>query len=287
MKYLIIFLFLKLSVVGAVELNITQAIFDAESQNLVIPDEQSYRIATLNQYGYMFTKFDPIVEKFLQAIQRKPDQIVFEVGGAYGNVAEVALEKGIKKYYLNDAEAAHLKSFARKLKIDKKEHLFTSLCLIAGRCPDEVDINDEVYDSILVNKVLHFFTPETIDAFIKWLKKGLKVGGRIYLLTISPFYKGHTEWLSHYQERKQQGLRFPGYYPDYATSTFAQGYPSASRPASLLFMELDTLKSIFIEHGFQMEEEFELAVIDNDHADWRPGKDMVGIIVIKQASSFP
>lgn len=35
----------------AVELDISQAISDAEVQNLMIPEEHDYRVPTLNHYG--------------------------------------------------------------------------------------------------------------------------------------------------------------------------------------------------------------------------------------------
>ena len=286
-KYIVISLFLANCAMNGAELDITQAISDAEFQKLAIPEEHAYKIPTLNQYGYMFTKFDPIVEHFLQSIEKNPKQTFFEVGGAYGNVAEAALEKGIENYYLNDCEERHLKSFARKLNENGKMHIFQGLHLISGRCPEDITMTESSFDAILINKVLHFFTPETIDAFVQWLNRGLKSGGRIFILTASPFFKGvspfcgHEELLKDYQRKKQEGVRFPGYYSMYKESQPAQKIELQARPASLLFMELDTLKHLFLQHGFQIEEEFELAIIDSDSPEWRPGKDMVGIIAYK------
>src|SRR5271156_2081019 len=135
-KHVIISLFAVNCAIHGVELDISQAISEAEFQKLVIPKEHAYKVPTLNQYGYMFTKFDPIVERFLQSIEKDPKQTVFEVGGAYGNVAEAALERGIENYYLNDCEERHLKSFARKLKENGKMDVFQALHLISGRCPE-------------------------------------------------------------------------------------------------------------------------------------------------------
>lgn len=280
-KYLATILCAANFAVNGVELDISQAISDAEFQKLTIPEEHEYRIPTLNHYGYMFTKFDPIVERFLQLIEKNPNQTFFEVGGAYGNVAEIALEKGIENYYLNDCEERHLKSFARKLKENGKTYLYQALHLISGRCPEDVVITASSFDAILVNKVLHFFTPETIDTFVQWLNDAMKPGGEVFVLTISPFYKGHAELQKDYQKKKEEGVRFPGYCSMYNESNPAQKYPSVARPTSLLFMELDTLKSLFLQHGFQIEEEFELAVINSDNPEWRPGKDLVGIIAHK------
>ena len=281
MKHIVISLLAASCTLNGIELDISQAILDAQFQKLVIPQEQEYKIPTLNQYGYMFTKFDPVVEHFLELIEKKPNLSFFEVGGAYGNVAEAALEKGAKNFYLNDCEERHLKSFVRKLKENEKTHLFQGLHLVYGRCPDDIKMPECSLDAILVNKVLHFFTPDTIDAFVQWLNSGLKSEGRVFVLTVSPFFKGHEEFLEEYQKKKQEGIRFPGYRSMYEESKFAQTIELKARPVSLLFMEIDTLKSLFQQHGFQIEKEFELDMVDGENSEWKPGKDMVGIIAYK------
>lgn len=126
-------------------------------ENVTIPEARAFRIATLNQYGYMFTKFDPLTKRLLAEVQQNPNLSIFEVGGAYGNVAEAALELGVNQYHLNDYEPRHLQAFANKIQQEGKSHYFSSLSLIPGKCPDEVKIADNSYDVILVNKVLHFF----------------------------------------------------------------------------------------------------------------------------------
>lgn len=285
LKFIITGLIAAICTINTVELDIAQAIADAELQNLSIPQAYEYKVPTLNQYGYMFTKFDPIVERFLHSIEKNTKQTFLEIGGAYGNVAETAIEKGIENYYLNDCDDRHLKSFARKLKENGKMDTFKRLHLINGRCPEEVVIKENYFDGILVNKVLHFFTPETIDAFLQWVNKGLKSGGRAFILTASPFFKVASpfseELLEPYQKKKQDGVRFPGYCSTYKETEPAQKIELQARPASLLFMELETLKHLFLQHGFQIEEEFELSAVDGNNPEWKPGKDMVGIIARK------
>jgi ubiquinone/menaquinone biosynthesis C-methylase UbiE len=246
--------------------------------NLKIPEEARFRIPTMNRFGYMFTKFDPIVDRWLESVKKNPRQGLFEVGGAYGNVARAALEKGIEKYYLNDCEENHLNLFAQKLKEDKKDHLFSSLELILGRCPDDIKLRDNCLDAILVNKVLHFFTPDNVDSFVRWMRNGLKLGGLVYILTISPFYKGHEEILIGYEERKRKGDRFPGWCPSCEKMDIGKVYNPLVRPVSLLYMEMRTLKELLQGHDFQIVEEFDLAIINEKNPEWRPGKDMAGII---------
>jgi hypothetical protein len=229
----------------------------------------------------MFTKFDPLVDSWLKSIEKNPSQALFEVGGAYGNVARAALVKGIAKYYLNDCEEKHLKIFVKQLREDKKDHMLSSLELIVGRCPVDVKLRNDSLDAILVNKVLHFFTPDNIDSFVEWMKKGLKVGGLVYIFTISPFYKGHEEILIGYEERKKQGIRFPGWCSSCEKMDIGKIYNPLVRPVSLLYMEMSTLKELFQEHGFHIVEEFDLAIINEKNPEWRPGKDMAGIIAQK------
>jgi hypothetical protein len=167
------------------------------------------------------------------------------------------------------------------LQQDKKEHLFSSLELIVGRCPDEVKLRDNSLDAILVNKVLLFFTPDNIDSFVEWVRKGLKVGGLVYIFTISPFYKGHEEILSGYEERKNKGMRFPGWCYSCEKLDVRKVYNPLVCPASILYMEMSTLKELFQKHGFQIVEEYDLAIINEKNPEWRHGKDMAGIIAKK------
>lgn len=255
--------------------------FTGETSASEIPKEHAYRVPTLNHSGYMFTVFDPVTKKFLRSIEINPSQAVFEVGGAYGNVAEAALDLGVSAYYLNDKEPLHLKLFVQKLQAEGKGGFFSSLSLVPGECPEEVAIPENNFDAILVNKVLHFFTPEAIDSFVSWLYKGVKPGGAVYVLTISPYYHGHEELLENYSKKKRDGVRFPGYVAEYRKSQPADGYREKARPDHLLFMELETLQKLFLEHGFEIVEEFSLSIVDLHQPEWGPGDDMVGIIAKK------
>jgi hypothetical protein len=153
--------------------------------------------------------------------------------------------------------------------------------LICGRCPDDVKLQDNCFDAILVNKVLHFFTPDNIDSFVGWMKKGLKIGGCVYIFTISPFYKGHEKILIGYEEKKKEAIRFPGWCHSCEEMDIGKVYNPHVRPVSLLYMEMSTLKELFQGHGFQIVEEFDLAIINEENPEWRPGKDMAGIIAKK------
>jgi len=127
-------------------LDISHVLKEIKFSNLKIPKENLFRVPTMNRFGYMFTKFDPIVDRWLESVIKNPSQVLFEVGGAYGNVASAALEKGIKKYFFNDCEKRHLEIFASQLKENKKGHLFSSLELILGRCPNDVKLRDNSLD---------------------------------------------------------------------------------------------------------------------------------------------
>lgn len=248
---------------------------------LSLPQEKGFKIATLNRYGYMFTRFDPLVERLLESIEENPDQVVFEVGGAYGNVAEAALELGVRKYYLNDCEEKHLKVFLNRMQQRGKQHLLRSLEMVLGRCPEEVHLEEKSYDALLVNKVLHFFTPETIDVFVEWMRKALKKGGKAYIFLASPFLPGDAPLLAEYEAAKGRGERFPGYFPNYGSSDASQWIEAEARPTSVLYMEIDTLTELFQDHGFHVDETFEVGFKEEQDPPWCPGIGMVGVIISK------
>ena len=264
-----------------IELDAAQVFREAEACGAFIPSAEKEKIATRNRHGYMFTKFDPLVDSFLESIRAKRCRTVFEVGGAYGNVAEAALELGVDHYYFNDREVQHIQAFVRRLHMSGKETLVSRLHLLLGSCPEDVRIPSCAFDAILVNKVLHFFTPDTIDGFVRWLKKGLMPQGRVYVFNISPFLVGHDDLLDEYYQNKHAGSRFPGYFPEYDKSSSALTIDEVARPERLLFMELDTLEQLFLDHGFTIEQSFQLTYKEETTPAWQEGKDMVGIIASK------
>ena len=99
--------------------------------------------------------------------------------------------------------------------------------------------------------------------------------------TISPFYKGHEEILTGYEERKKERIRFPGWCYSCEKMDVSKVYNLQVRPETILYMEMSTLKELFQKHGFQIVEEFELAIVNEENPEWRSGKDMVGIIAKK------
>ena len=261
--------------------SIDLSLLDEEEEGYAIPEAKEFMVPTLNRHGFMFAKFDPLVERLLLSIEQNPDQAVFEVGGAYGNVAEAALKRGIKEYYLNDFEMRHLLAFARKMKRSGEDSFLSSIRLILGRCPEDVFLQEGAFDAILLNKVLHFFTPDTIDEFVRWVRKGLKIGGRVFVFNVSPFLAWDAPLLGDYYKKQKQGVRFPGYCSHYGESIAALKYEESVRPHHILFMEIETLKDLFQEHGFSIEEQFQLSYNSDLDSSWIPGNEMVGVIAVK------
>lgn len=76
-------------------------------------------------------------------------------------------------------------------------------------------IYENKFDAILIDKVLHFMTPNEIEMQLEYVKKALTVGGRLYIVTVTPHHPHfRKKFLPIYLQRRDEGVSYPGYIPD-------------------------------------------------------------------------
>jgi len=190
------------------------ALEKSKSLGLTLPDqEDDGRVRTLNKKGSMFQVKDVASESFLGSIQGKK---VLEIGAAYGNILLRSLNLGFKDYVVNDLDPRHLFIAAARVKgqIDNKsvdsnivDHITFVDCEFGSVC----NFQSNSFDSILIARVLHFFTPETISAAISDLYRILNSGGKVYAISTTPYIKRYSKFIPEYEKRIQKGDLFPGY----------------------------------------------------------------------------
>ncbi|CAH6419060.1 Methyltransferase [uncultured virus] len=147
---------------------------------------------TLNGYGIM-TKFNMVLtQAFLNNIQ---DKDILEIGPAFGRNVREILRK-CKSYTAIDLDSRHLdylRSHAcNPSELDSNQDPkgsqvcnISKLTTICGKFPN-VDLDDASFDVILIERVLHFFTPYEIDLVLATLYRILRPGGTCYILTSQP-----------------------------------------------------------------------------------------------------
>lgn len=257
---------------------VNDALMLAQMRNLSLPLPDAFgRYPTRNKQGFMFP-ISPISEQFLDNIH---EVRALEIGCGFGNVTLEALRRGCRNYTACDASSEHLAICASTLIngafADTRDHL----TLIPVNAPSNLITGS--FDRILVEKVIHFFNPLSIEPFIRWLHEKLTDGGEIFVHSISPDCRAFPDCREIYNSREQHGNPFPGYMRDLAKDlpSCTCRYPEGSKPESVLFLTLNDLSSLFTRSGFEILQSYQLTPPDETCDRWYEAQDMVGIRVRK------
>ena len=223
--------------------------------------EQLGMSPTLNEYGFVFDKRSPILDSFIQN-EGQPGKRLFEIGSGFGRTAIECLRRGVAEYVANDLCEDHLRLFMLRLHeeggMDDGLDL-SALKLLVGRVPEALPLRKDYFDAILIDKVIHFLKPEEIPIFFKWALQGLKEGGRLYLLTISPFISVYREKvLPLYLKRKEEGDPYPGYFPNFHELYEREPIADLPTPKAFLFFDLDELRRICEAAQFKVVRSYSL-----------------------------
>ena len=114
--------------------------------------------------------------------------------------------------------------------------------------------------------------PTEIEIFICWAREALKPGGKLYILTISPYvptFKEHI--LSDYLVRQSCHNRYPGYIPDILSYCNKQNNPDLKNAPlyPLTFFCRKELEHLFLYHGFTIEQSYTITLPHTENGTWR------------------
>lgn len=233
------------------------------------------RVPTLNGYGYIFYKKSPLLEQFIEN-EALPGRLLIEIGTGFGNAPIDSLKRGVLEYTANDLCSEHLEILKLRFQIemDNVELEDSRLVLIPGRAPEALPWKKDYYDAILFDKVMHYMTPDDILSCLEWAQKALKMGGKIYILTASPYIAGFKEkGLSIYLDRKCKGIPFPGFVQNVRELVDVQNtiplLNIAEVPNVMTFFDIEDLSALFENLDIEVIEQFSLCQPTPFHPYWQ------------------
>ena len=203
-------------------------------------------IKTANKMGYMATDIDIYTQKFIDDCLQNGTYL--EIGCSYGLAILPLLERGCK-IIANDMEISHLsylEDLISKYFVKHKDNL----TLLHGRFPNEVSFAPESLDGILTARTLHFLTGDEIEYGLHKLFSWLKPGGKLYIISETPYRKNLAEFIPVYEERKKNNIAWPGML-SYVHSYFTE---SQDLPTFINFLDKDHLSEILEKIGYKLEE---------------------------------
>jgi len=233
---------------------------------------------TLNGTGFMFRVLDEFADDFIQFAGRT-DGDVLDIGCAFGVATIAALEAG-GHVTACDLDPRHLRILTEKTPAALRPHL----TCVTGQLPN-IDLAAESYDAILCSRVLHFLDGSAIDASVRNMFRWLKPGGRLYLITDTP-YGIWRKLVPIFEARRAQGYRWPGlmiglenYLP------FAPKDRAMDGPPFMNLLDPELLARTCTEAGFDVERTGFIDRSDFHGLGRMDGRENAGIMAIKASSA--
>lgn len=205
------------------------------------------RVYTLNNMGAMNLNLSSQLEKQYLA-DLTPDDVVLDIGCAYGVTVKAALEKGVAGITANDLCPEHL------LLLDKQvinHPLKDRVQYVPGDATIALTpLLGNQYSKILLSRVLMYMDGDKVTSLLGECHRLLQPSGKLYVLTTTPHLKSFVPCLPEYESRKAAGEIWPGYF-----TTMHDIDPTFKGriPATYHHFDPDILNKAFETAGFEVE----------------------------------
>jgi SAM-dependent methyltransferase len=165
-------------------------------------------IPTLNHTGWMTEGLDRVSQGFVD-YAGTCDAEVLDIGCAYGVATLPALAAGAR-VLAADMEQRHLEILVQRVPPAQRVRLRTQHALMPG-----VDFEPGRFGAILCARALHFLKPMDAGIAVLKMSRWLVPGGRLFLVTDSPYVGPWYRRAPLYEQRKAEGCPWPGYVENY------------------------------------------------------------------------
>ena len=243
----------------------------ASAQQVLVPDDKGF-VSTLNKYGWMSTKPDPISLEFIE-FAKNSSKPLLDIGGAYGYMSKLAIENGAT-VILNDTDQRHLDTALQNLPSDLRKRLIIK----KGKFPEELNFLDNSIDAVLARRVFHFLSGKELEVGVRKIYRWLTPGGKVFVFAATPYRQFSQEYIKGYEQKKKTD-QYPGEVQD--STKFVSAEEIANTPKFFHFLDIDVLTKLFKDAGFIIETA-EYLKIDEvpDHLKL-DGRENIGIIAVK------
>lgn len=257
-------------------LSATDVRLEVLGQDLEMPPvSESVLVPTVNHGGgFMLAHLDPVSARFV-GFARECTRPILDIGAAYGVATLEALKGSACPVIAADIGVENLLILRKRA--DKRD--WKRLYLNANRFPQKLNFEANSLEGILVCRVLHFLRGEEIEEGLKKMHEWLIPGGKVFIVTATPYQGNIKELIPVYEERWANGDLWPGYVENYGPT--ATGL-SHNLNSFLHVMDERPLVSALERAGFIIER---IEYIDRSKTlpmvslDGREG---IGVIAIKQ-----
>ncbi len=236
----------------------------------LLESEETF-LPTLNTTGSVTKILDPFSEEFIDFSSHCSFPVA-DLGVGYGFTTYKALEKGAT-VIANDLESKHIQVLIDRLPDKYKTRLTTKI----GAIPEEIEFDKNSLGGILASRFLHFLSGAKIEEAILKMYQWLKPGGKLFVVTETPYLGNLKDFIPIYEDKKAKGEPWPGiihnfdkYFPEQPTPTFGN------------LLDPDILIRVFQKTGFIVEKSSFIERPYYPEGVRYSGKESVGIVGRKE-----
>lgn len=204
-----------------------------------------YSIPTPNQRGRTTAVLNEINEAFVAhaAHCRRP---VLDLGCAYGIASLAALATGAT-VIANDIDEAMLRTLQTRCPPGDRPRL----TVLRAAFPHGLDFPADSLDAVHASNLFNFLRGEDIDFGLAKLRRWLAPGGRLFLISGTPWAANVRRFIPVFEERQARDLRWPGECEP--LHDYAEGPTAAELPDFLHLLDPQTLGRAVLEAGLEQE----------------------------------
>ncbi len=235
---------------------------------------ESGLVQTLNSGGgAMLIHLDPFSAEFVEFAKTCSSPIL-DIGAAFGAATVPALKASQCCVIADDIGKENLLVLRKQADERDRDRLY----LNEKRFPQELEFAAGSLQAVLACRLFHFLRGDEIDEGLKKIFDWLVPGGKLFVITSTPYQGVIKEFVPIYEERWANGVRWPGHVEDYGNASKAV---YSNLHAFLHVMDERPLRRALEEAGFEIER---IGLIDRRKTiptlSW-DGREGIGVIAIK------
>ena len=209
-------------------------------------DRYGTSFVTSNKLGRTTEILNEINEAFV-AFAADASLPVLDIGCAYGVAARAAVDAGAD-VVANDVAVDHLIGLVSRTPAEQ----LGRLRLVQGHFPRELAFRPGSLSAIHASNVLNFLTGDEIDAGVRDMFDWLAPGGRVFVISATPYAQNISGFIPTYEERRRHGHRWPGLCEQ--LSAYSDDPTMAELPEWLHLLDDVVLRRTFEAAGFRIDD---------------------------------
>ena len=258
----------------------------AKLEKLDLPKAQKDgRIQSLNKRGAAIPVANKFIDEFIKYVS-EGDKSVLHIDATFGHITLDILQEKVSDYTVTDSDERHLAIIAKRAKRLISRENIKSLSFFHGDFPEDFKkFEDNTFNALLLNRVMHFYSPAQATKALKETLRILKPGGKVFIITITPYVNRFKSFIPQYKQRLLLKHQYPGHVKN--LKYFAD--PEATTPKQLaqmhdkhfMFFDAEFMHTLLSESGFIIEKVSEFPLGFKSSTWELDGREFVGAIAQK------